>query len=100
MLPHPLTNFEIQKYYQNESKFDSVFARNNLPKIQDGTYLINLDECKSIITHSIGFYVNGKNHIDSFGRKKNKNVTTNTCRMQAQNSIMCGYFCIGFIDFR
>ena len=33
MLPHPLTNFEIQKYYQNESKFDSVVARNNLPKI-------------------------------------------------------------------
>ena len=25
MLPHPLTNFEIQKYYENEPKFDGVF---------------------------------------------------------------------------
>ena len=32
MLPHPLTNFEIQKYYQNESRFNGVFSRNNLPK--------------------------------------------------------------------
>ena len=29
---HPLTNFEIQKYYQNESRFNGVFSRNNLPK--------------------------------------------------------------------
>ena len=45
MLPHPLTNFEIQKYYQNETRFNGVFSRNNLPKkIKDGVYLINLDE--------------------------------------------------------
>ena len=37
MPPHPLTNFEIQKYYQNERKFNGVFSRNNLPlKIKDG----------------------------------------------------------------
>ena len=40
---HPLTNFEIQKY-QNEPKFNSVFSRNDLSKIKDGTYLINFDE--------------------------------------------------------
>ena len=34
--PHPLTNFEIQKYYQNEPKFNGVYSRNNLPKIKDG----------------------------------------------------------------
>ena len=44
MLPHPLTNFGMQKYYQNEPNFNSVYSRNNLPKIKDGTYLINLDE--------------------------------------------------------
>ena len=32
MSPHPLTNFEIQKYYQNEPKFNGVFSRDNLPK--------------------------------------------------------------------
>ena len=44
MLPHPLTNFGMQKYYQNELNFNSVYSRNNLPKIKDGTYLINRDE--------------------------------------------------------
>ena len=32
MTPHPLTNFEIQKYHKNEPRFNSVFQRNNLPK--------------------------------------------------------------------
>ena len=37
ILPHPLTNFEIQNYYQNKPRFNSVFSRNNLPKkIKDG----------------------------------------------------------------
>ena len=45
MPPHPLTNFEIQKYYQNEPRFNGAFSRNNLPKeINDGAHVINLDE--------------------------------------------------------
>ena len=32
MSPHPLKNFQIQKYYKSESKFNGVFSRNNLPK--------------------------------------------------------------------
>ena len=48
---HPLTNFEIKKYYQNETKFNGVCSRNNIPKIKDGAYVINLDEYKSIGTH-------------------------------------------------
>ena len=32
MKPHPLTNFEIQKYYENDSRFNGVFSRDNLPK--------------------------------------------------------------------
>ena len=51
MLLHPLTNFKIQKYYQNEPKFNGVYSRNNLPKIKDGVYVTNLDELKSIQTH-------------------------------------------------
>ena len=61
MPPHPLTNFETQKYYQNESKFNGVYWRNNLPKINDGTYVINLHEFKPIGTHWIALYVNGNN---------------------------------------
>ena len=48
---HPLTNFEIQKYYQNEPKFNGVYSRNNLQKIKDGEYIINLYEYESIESH-------------------------------------------------
>ena len=61
MPPHPLTNFEIQKYYQNEPKFNGVYSRNNLPKIKDGAYVINVDKYKSIVTRWIALYVNNDN---------------------------------------
>ena len=69
MLPHPSTNFEVQIYFQNEPKFNDIYARNNLPKIKDGTYAFNLDEYKSIRNHWIALYVNGGNvgYFDSFG---------------------------------
>ena len=63
MPPLPLTNFEIQKYYQNESKFNSVYSRNDLFKIKDGAYVINFDEHESIGTHWIALHVNGNNNI-------------------------------------
>ena len=69
MSPHSLTNFEIRKYYQNEPKFNGVDSRNDLFKIKDGAYIINLDEYESIGTHWITMYVNAENvtYIDSFG---------------------------------
>ena len=40
MVPHPLKNFEIQKYYQNEPTFKGVLPRNNLSKkTKDGAYV-------------------------------------------------------------
>ena len=95
MLPHLLTNFEIQKYYQNEPKFNGVYSRNNLPKIKDGAYVINLDEYESIGTHWIALYVNANNivYFDSFRVEHipkeikkfigNKNIITNIYRIQA-----------------
>ena len=57
MPPHPLTNFEIQKYYQNEPRFNGVFSRNNLPeKIKDGAYVINLNEYADVGTHWIALF--------------------------------------------
>ena len=111
MPPHPLLNFEIQKHYQNESKFNGVYSRNTLSKINDEAYAINLDEYKSIGTHWIALCVNANNilYFDSFEVEHtpkeikkligNKNIITNIYRVQAYNSIMHGYFCIGFIDF-
>ena len=41
MPPHHLTKSEIQKYYQNELRFNGIFSRNNLPKrIKDGAYVV------------------------------------------------------------
>ena len=112
MLPHPLTNFEILKYYENESRFNGVYSRDNLPnKIKDGAYVINLDEYSDIGTHWIALYVknNDITYSDSFGVEHipkeiikfigRKNVIANIFRMQAYDSIMCGCFCIGFINF-
>ena len=45
MPPHPLKNIEMQKYYQDEPRFNGIFSRNNLPKkAEDGACVINLDE--------------------------------------------------------
>ena len=68
--PHSLTNFEIQKYYQNEPKFNCVYYRNDLPKkIKDRVYLINLDEYADVGTHWIALFCNRSDivYFDSFG---------------------------------
>ena len=69
MLPHPLTNFEIWKYYGNEPKFNGIYSRNNLPKKKEWACIINLDEYESIETHWIALCVNDNNVtcFDSFG---------------------------------
>ena len=64
MQPHLLTNFEIQRYYQNKPKFNGVYSRNNLPKIKNGAYVINLGGYKSIETRWIALYVNAENAIN------------------------------------
>ena len=117
ILPHPVTNFEIQKYYQNEPKLNGIYSRNSLPKIKDGAYVINVDEHKSIGIHWIASHKNYNNrsasynatYFDSFGVEHitkeinkfigNKNIMTYIYRIQAYDSITCGYFCIGFIYF-
>ena len=110
---HPLTNFEIQKCYQNEPRFNVVYSRNNLPernsiKRKDGTYIINLDDIGThwivlYVQHNDAFYFNsfGVEHIPKEIRTfiSNKNIKTNIFRIQGYDLITCGYFCIGFIDF-
>ena len=88
--------------YQNESKFNGVYSRNDIPKTKDGAYVTNIYEYKPIGSHWIPLYVNDDNvtYFDSFGvehipkeiRKVigNKNIITNIYRIQADDSIMCG----------
>ena len=69
MPSHPLANFEVQKYYQNEPTFNGVYSRNNLPNIKDGTYVISLDKYESLGAHWIAFdvYEDTATYFDSFG---------------------------------
>ena len=63
MPAHPLTNFEITEYYENEPRFNGVFSRNKLPKmIKNGAYIINLDEYADVGTHWIALYANVTNN--------------------------------------
>ena len=96
MLPHPLTNFEIQKY-QNEPRFNGVYSRDSLQKIKDGAYITNLDKYSDIGAHQVVLYVqnNDVNYFDSFGAEDipkeiekiigNKNIKTNIFRIQEHN---------------
>ena len=112
MPPHPLTNFEIQRCYENEPRFNGVYSRNNLPKkIKDEAYVINLNNYADVGMHWIALFCNRNEivYFDSFGVEHipeeikefigNKNIKANIFRVQANNSVMCGYFRIEFIDF-
>ena len=111
MPPHPFTNFEIKKCYQNEPGFNGACFGDNLSKIKDGAHVINLDEYSDIGTHWVALYLrnNDITHFDSFGVDHipkeikafigNKNIKTNIFTIQAYDSIIRGYFCTGFIDF-
>ena len=57
MPSHPLTNFEIQKYYQDVPRFNGVYSRDNLTEIKNGIYIINLHEYSDIGTHWVALYV-------------------------------------------
>ena len=99
-------------YYQNGPRLNGVDSRNNLlDKMKDGAYVINLDEYSDTGSHWIALYVNNKTvtYFDSFEVQhipekikrsiNNKNIIANIFRIPAYDSIMCGYFCIGFSDF-
>ena len=111
---------EINEYCKNEPRFNGVYSRNNLPnKIKKGAYVINLDEYENTGTHWVSLFVktNEVIYFDSFGielipkeinkfinndmtkSSSLKRIKSNIFRIQAYDSIMCGYFCIEFINY-
>ena len=117
--PSSLNKLWNAKVLSKWTKIKSVFSRNNLPecnsieKIKDGAY--SLGEYADIGTHWIALFCNKNEivHFDSFcvehipkeikefidRHSQNKNIIANIFRVKANNSVMCVYFCIGFIDF-
>ena len=115
-----IKNIEISEYYKNEPRFNGVYSRNNLPKtIKKGAYVINSDEYENTGTHWVALFVktNEAIYFESFGvahipkeinkfinndKTKSsylKRIKSNIFRIQAYDSIMCGYFCIEFINY-
>ena len=84
------------------TRFNGVYSRDNLPRIRNEAYVINIDEYSDIGTHWIAMYVQNNEvpYFDSFGVEhipeeiktfiSHKNIKINIFRIQAYDSIMCG----------
>ena len=76
-----------------------------------GSYIIHLDEYSDIGTHWMALYLNNKTavYFNSFGIEHipkevrvfigDKDIIASIYRIQSYDSIMCGYYCIGFTDY-
>ena len=106
-----LKKIEITNYFNYEPRFNGVFPKNNLPRIKDGAYVINLDDKKSKGTDWVSLFIdrNTAVYFDSFGNEyipqealnkiRDKSITQNIFRIQDDESIMYGFFCIAFIEY-
>ena len=111
VLLHPLSNIEITNYFNYEPRFNGVFSRNNLPRIKDGAYVINLDDKNSKGTHWVSLFINKNTavYFDSFEieyipqevliKVNDKSITHNIFRIQDNESFTCGFYCVAFIEY-
>ena len=99
-------------YFNSDKSFDGTFSRDNLNIFnKDGAYIINLDKYDNIGTHWVAIYLKNNNvtYFDSFGIEyipkeitkliNDKSIKSNIFRIQSFNSILCGYFYTGFIEY-
>ena len=111
MLLHPLRNVEITKYFSYEPRFNSAFSKDNLPRIKDGKYVINLFDKQSKGTHWLSLFFDRHTavYFDSFkieyisqevlSKIKDKFITHKIFRIQDDDFIICGFYCIVFIEY-
>ena len=98
-------------YFVNNCRFNSVFSRGSLPRIKDRVYIINLNDKQSKEIHWASLFCdrNTAVYFDSFGieyipqdvliKIKDKSITHNIFRIKCDDSIMCGFYCIAFIEY-
>ena len=98
-------------YFNYKATFKVVFSRDNLPRIKDGAYVINFDDKQSKGTHWVSLFINKNTavYFDSIGieyipqevssKIKDKSLARNIPRIQSDNSVMCGFYCIAFIEY-
>ena len=103
-----------QPFKQNqdyEPRLNSAFSKNSLPRINDGAYVINLDDKNSKETHWFSLFIGKTKPIyfdyfgieytlpESFNKVRNKSNIYNIFRIQDNEPIMCGFSCIVFIKY-
>ena len=108
---HPSNNMEITNYFNYEPKFNGAFSRNNLSRIKDGAYVMNLDDKNSKGTHWISSFIdrNAAVYFVSFliqyipsevlNKIIDKSITHKIFRIQGNESVMCGFYCIAFTEY-
>ena len=106
-----MKNYEIKDYFKDEPRFNGVYSKDNLSKLKNGAYVINLDHSENTGRHWVVIFVQkdeviyfesfGVEHIPKEIKKSigNKNIKTSIFRIQSYDSLMCGYFCILFIEY-
>ena len=111
---HPLNHIEITDYFNYERRLNGAFSRNNLPRIKDGAYVINLVDKNDKRTHWVSLFTvrNTAVYFDSFGVEcipqevlnkiyplflKITRITRYVFRIQDTEFIMCGFYCTAFI---
>ena len=100
------------RYFKNEPRFKGVYSRNNLPKRDEGAYVINLEDNTKAGSHWVALFVKKDKctYFDSFGIEHIpieiekfieglSEIDKNIFRVQSYDSIMCGYYCIKFIEY-
>ena len=97
-------------YFKDVKGFNGVSSRNNLLKLKDGAYVINLYHSENTGTHWVVIFMKSNEviYFDSFGveyipeemmkRIKDKNIKSNIFRIQDNSSIMCGYFVLYLLN--
>lgn len=119
----PLSNFDIYNYMNNrtgkhrDSDFIGVFSRDEVPtKIHDNqSMVINMEDSEKSGSHWVCIYNSHDDkfieYFDSYGlpppeeciksmKSTNKIVCYNTSQIQGINSILCGYYCMYYINER
>ena len=111
VLLHPLSNIEITKYFNYEPRFNGVFLKGNLSRIKDRANVINLNDKQSKSTPWVSLVIDRSTalYFDSFrieyipqellNKIKDKSITRNILRIQFQDSIICRFYCIAFIEY-
>ena len=99
------------KYFNYEPSFNGVLSRENLPRIKDGAYVLNLEDKESKGEYCVSLFIekNTSAYFDSFGieyipqevlnKIKDKSITHNIFRIQSDDSIISGFYCIAFIEY-